>query len=741
MKFKKSLASAVAAVLGLQPVLASVPTSQLTYNSADQLSKLVLPNGQTFNYGYDLAYQVTTYQQPSAYSTGAGSSVVYGYNGRGSLTSLTDPRSFVTGYSVDGFGGVGQRNSPDTGITSYLRNAAGQVTARTNANGNGTASLTYDLQGRMTAVNYGDQQVSFNYDESTSGVGKLTSMVDGSGSTAWQYDLLGRVTSKSQNVSATAGGPGGATLALQYTYLPGGRVSTMTYPSGAVVSYSYSGDDVVSIALNGVNIVSNVAYDAADRVTTWGMGGAGNYQRVFDTYGRITSYSYATGTRQLTWDDSSRLTSQTNPDGTIWTYAYDNLDRLRQAFEMGYGTKSYAFDVNGNMLTESNPSGVAYGYAYLPGSNRLAPLTQPTRTRSYTWDGAGNMLTNGLTSAGPFTMIWNNAGQLAQVTGGQQTPTMVYNGLGQRVKKHAQTGAGCTATVEHFFYAEDGVSMLGDYRQSVSSGCSAGALTTVSELVYLHGMPVALLRNNTVYYLLPDHLGTTRTIKDTTGANVWLWPSDAFGRVAPNGNPSGQQGQTAFVFQHRFPGQYFDQETGMVYNNARYYDAETGRYYSSDRIGLAGGINTYTYSGNSPLNYIDPAGLDNPRMGLYSPAWDLGAVVAKLNQQALPNYNSQCALYVRIGLAAGGADFTKRPLRAKDYAASLVREGFDGMGTDSPELQAGDVAVWPEVPGHRSGHIQVYNGFKWVSDTRQKNFYPEIAFRAAKPEYFRNKQQ
>jgi RHS repeat-associated protein len=89
---------------------------------------------------------------------------------------------------------------------------------------------------------------------------------------------------------------------------------------------------------------------------------------------------------------------------------------------------------------------------------------------------------------------------------------------------------------------------------------------------------------------------------DNSQAVVWRVEYDPFG------NEIGTSIKTV-ENNLRFPGQYYDQETGLNQNFYRDYDPALGRYIESDLIGLGGGINRFTYVLGNPISKMDPKGL------------------------------------------------------------------------------------------------------------------------------------
>ena len=101
------------------------------------------------------------------------------------------------------------------------------------------------------------------------------------------------------------------------------------------------------------------------------------------------------------------------------------------------------------------------------------------------------------------------------------------------------------------------------------------------------------------YWYQNDHLGTPQKIITGSGLGVWSATYDSFGNADIE--------VEAITNNLRFPGQYFDAETGLYYNLNRYYDPRIGRYLRTDPFGE--GLNLYAYVFNNPLSLIDPLGL------------------------------------------------------------------------------------------------------------------------------------
>lgn len=99
----------------------------------------------------------------------------------------------------------------------------------------------------------------------------------------------------------------------------------------------------------------------------------------------------------------------------------------------------------------------------------------------------------------------------------------------------------------------------------------------------------------------------------------------------------------------------------------------------------------------------------------------------------------RCAEFVRRALSAAGANTALHPSEAKDYGPLLERNGFRIIAVTEPErftAAKGDIVVFQPAPsGNQAGHIQGFDGKRWISDFVQNGFWPGPVYRKEKPSY------
>jgi RHS repeat-associated protein len=309
---------------------------------------------------------------------------LYGYDGYNRIVQMTDPMGNVTEHRYDANGNVGGDRFPGSpnpfgtrvsgelvdvpggsanvrlSETTYTYDKMDRVTRQTAAffdtqtqapisDGNTTTSRTYTDESKVKTVTDDNSQTKTNFYDTASRTAKT---VDAKGNERINtYDANSNVSTITSREKSDLGNPDQLfTTTVAYDGLD--RPSSTTDNIGNVNRSLYDSRDNRTRTIDALTHQVLYQHDGLKRLvrTIRDMNGDGPNPaaRPGDAGPDIVT--------EQTWDDASRLTSQTDDNSNPTTYVYDGLNRKVAERYADNTVKSFTFDVHDNMTFWTDPN-------------------------------------------------------------------------------------------------------------------------------------------------------------------------------------------------------------------------------------------------------------------------------------------------------------------------------------------------------------------------------------------------
>ncbi|MEU4732166.1 putative T7SS-secreted protein [Streptomyces sp. NPDC023588] len=572
--------------------------------------------------GAETRMEWTVEGRPSRRTAPDGTVESWTYDGEGNRLSHTDAMGGTTHFEYTDFDLLTARTGPDGVRHEFSHDTNLRLTRVTNPQGV-TWDYTYDAAGRLvTETDFDGRALSYDYDAA----GRMVSRANGLGQRVdFTHNVLGQVIRKEVEGNtvttfeydifdelAVAAGPDAALERLRDRH---GRLRSEKV-NGRTLTYAYDelGRRVRRTTPSGA--ISEWSYDAAGRRTKLTASGR-EIAFSFDALGRevertVSDFVVLTSS----FDELSRLTAQeiTSRGGRLQHRAYtyradgglvgisdalsgarrfdlDSAGRVTAVHARGW-TEQYAYDDAGNQTEASwpatHPSHSATGTRAYQGTR----ITSAGAVR-YEHDGQGRIVLRQKTrlSRKPDTWRyeWDAEDRLTAVTTPDGTVwRYAYDPLGRRISKQSP--------FETVHFTWDGTTLCEQTTEDITLTWDHAGLRPLAQTERRKDST-----DERFFAIVTDLIGTPTELVDESGELAWrtrttLWGTTTWTRDATAYTPL------------RFPGQYFDPESGLHYNHFRYYDPESARYLSQDPLGLVPAPNPATYV-NNPQTWSDPRGL------------------------------------------------------------------------------------------------------------------------------------
>ncbi|SDO37670.1 RHS repeat-associated core domain-containing protein [Streptomyces sp. cf386] len=595
-------------------------TTRLEWTMEGKLARRTGPDGTAESWTYDgdgnclthtdamgavSRFEYTHFNLQSASVSPDGERYEFQHDAELRLRKVINPQGLTWRYRYDPAGRLIEETDFDDRVVSYTHDAAGQLVTRTTPSG-AVIRFERDLLGRTLAREAAGIVTTYAYDVT----GGLAEARTPHAVLTLERDAAGRLVEETVN---------GRTQRYAYDVL-GRRIRRIT-PTGATSIWQYDAAGRRT-ELSGSGRTIKFERDAAGQELTRRIGESLTLTHDYNAQGLLLS-------QELTGPDSRRVQHRAytyRTDGHVVAiddhlngarrYDLDHSGRVTSVHSANW-VETYAYDQAGNQTQASWPSS-------MPDQEAVGPRTYTgTRINSaggvrYEYDTAGRVSLRQKVrlSSKPDTWRyeWDDEDRLTSVTTPDGTRwRYLYDPLGRRSVKQRLAADGSTV-VEQVDFTWDGTTLCeqttrisGD-DHAVSLTWDHDGLAPLAQRERIHHIDMPQDEIDARFFaVVTDIVGTPTELVDEYGNIAWRSRSTLWGGTAWN------RDATAYT-PLRFPGQYFDPETGLHHNYFRHYDPVSARYLSPDPLGLTPAPNPVAYVAN-PLHGIDPLGLAELPLG------------------------------------------------------------------------------------------------------------------------------